>query len=294
MNPNRFKPMLAAAADAEIRYPVLLSPKLDGIRCLIIDGVAVGRSLKPIPNHHVQRTFGHAKFNGLDGELIVGDPTAKDVFQKTTSGVMSMDGKPEVRFWTFDDFSCPGGFYNRLKKMEYRVTPQEFCNSVAHHLVKNEESLNSYEVAYTEQGFEGVMLRDPEGRYKHGRSTSKEGGLLKVKRFTDSEALVVDVTEAQSNTNEAVRNALGQLERSSHKSGKVGKQMLGSLIVRDLITQTEFEIGTGFTAVERQVLWAQQKRLVGQVVKYKHQKSGEKDKPRFPVFLGFRNGVDIS
>jgi DNA ligase-1 len=70
--------------------------------------------------------------------------------------------------------------------------------------------------------------------------------------------------------------------------------MLGSLIVRDLITQTEFEIGTGFTAVERQVLWAQQKRLVGQVVKYKHQKSGEKDKPRFPVFLGFRNGVDIS
>lgn len=49
-------PMLATAVENldVLKYPVLVSPKLDGIRCLIIDGVAMSRSLKPIPNKHVQ------------------------------------------------------------------------------------------------------------------------------------------------------------------------------------------------------------------------------------------------
>ena len=33
------KPMLASPAGPLIPYPMLLSPKLDGIRCLIINGV---------------------------------------------------------------------------------------------------------------------------------------------------------------------------------------------------------------------------------------------------------------
>jgi DNA ligase 1 len=73
------KPMLASPAGPLIPYPMLLSPKLDGIRCLIINGVVCGRSLKPIPNRFVQQLFGRPELNGLDGELIVGPPTAKEV-----------------------------------------------------------------------------------------------------------------------------------------------------------------------------------------------------------------------
>jgi hypothetical protein len=32
---------------------------------------------------------------------------------------------------------------------------------------------------------------------------------------------------------------------------------------------------------------------MGKVVKYKSQPTGVKDKPRFPVFLGFRDVVDM-
>lgn len=109
------KPMLASPAGELIRLPALLSPKLDGIRCLIIDGVACGRSLKPLPNKHVQALLGRAEFNGLDGELIVGSPTAKDVFQQTSSGVMSIEGEPSVIFHVFDDFVETGGFQRRLR-----------------------------------------------------------------------------------------------------------------------------------------------------------------------------------
>ena len=75
----------------EIRLPVFVSKKADGIRCLVIDSVVYSRSLKPIRNKHVQQLFGKPEYNGMDGELVVGDIYAKDVFQKTTSGVMSAD-----------------------------------------------------------------------------------------------------------------------------------------------------------------------------------------------------------
>lgn len=288
------KPMLASPAGELIRLPALLSPKLDGIRCLVINGVAVGRSLKPLPNKYVQKLFGRQELNGLDGELIVGLPTAKDVFQQTSSGVMSIEGEPEVMFHVFDDFLETGGFQRRLHTAMRRIKKAKCCEPVEHHLVGDAAQLNSWEEDYLALGYEGVMLRSLDGPYKHGRSTAKEGYLLKVKRFEDSEARVIGYSELMHNANEAKRNELGQLERSSHKAGKVGKQTLGALLVKDLKTNVEFDIGTGFTAEQRQLLWAMGDNLMGKIVKYKSQPTGVKEKPRFPVFLGFRDTVDIS
>ena len=63
------KPMLAAPSDGnDLKYPIMVSPKLDGVRAIIIDGVVMSRSLKPIPNKYVQSLFGLEKFNGFDGE----------------------------------------------------------------------------------------------------------------------------------------------------------------------------------------------------------------------------------
>lgn len=287
------KPMLAAPAGELIRLPALLSPKLDGIRCLIIDGVAVGRSLKPLPNKYVQKLFGRQELNGLDGELIVGVPTAKEVFQTTSSGVMSIEGEPEVMFHVFDDFTESGGFQRRLHTAHRRIKKVKCCYPVDHHLIEVADDLNKWEEDYLTMGYEGVMLRSLDGPYKHGRSTAKEAYLLKVKRFEDSEAKIIGFSELMHNANEAKRNELGHLERSSHKSGKVGKQVLGALMVKDLKTGVEFDIGTGFTADQRKLLWATGDNLLGKVVKYKSQPTGVKEKPRFPVFLGFRDAVDM-
>ena len=88
---KQIKPLLACEVPLEqVRLPVYVSTKLDGIRCVIIDGVAYSRSLKPIRNKYIQSIIGNEKYNGFDGELVVGDIYDKDVFQKTTSGVMSV------------------------------------------------------------------------------------------------------------------------------------------------------------------------------------------------------------
>ena len=57
----------------------------------------------------------------------------------------------------------------------------------------NNEELIDYEQGAVEDGYEGVMLRDPSAPYKYGRSTVRKGYLLKLKRFEDSEAEVIDI-----------------------------------------------------------------------------------------------------
>lgn len=288
------KPMLASPTDGtNIRYPVLVSPKLDGVRCLIIDGMAMSRSLKPIPNQFVQTLFGKSPLNGLDGELIVGAPAGAGVYQRTVSGVMTAIGQPAITFWVFDDLSLSAGFAKRLNRAEQRIKRVGCARLVNHEYIETEADLLEEERHMLSVGYEGLMLRDPDGPYKLGRSTLREGYLLKLKRFTDAEAKIVGCTQLLTNTNEAKRNALGQLERSSHKAGKVATQQLGAFIVRDTKTDIEFEVGTGFTQKQREDYWRVRAHLLGDLVKYRYQAVGVKEKPRFPVFIGFRDRRDL-
>lgn len=293
--------MLAAPVDdlSRLKYPLLASPKLDGIRCVIFGGVAMSRSMKPIPNRHVQAILSaNTSWEGLDGELIVGDPTARDCFQKTSSGVMTIEGEPKFIYHVFDKWQhrisdkCDP-FEHRLKLAGAVLRGSPHATLVTHVRLMSEAALLQYEAGKLAAGYEGVMLRDPKGEYKQGRSTLREGGLLKLKRFEDSEAEVIGFEPLMHNENEAVRNELGHLERSSHKAGKVAMAMLGALKCRDLRTGVQFDIGTGFTSGQRQDLWVGRYKLKGKLVKYKFQPTGVKDKPRFPVFIGFRDRRDL-
>jgi DNA ligase-1 len=273
------------------------SPKLDGIRAVVIDGVVMSRNLKPIPNKHVQKLFGKQKFNGLDGELLLnGVEDMKDVFRHTSSAVMSVEGEPEVHFHVFDSFLHGGSKYSdRMDTIEVIVRGGKNIKTVTTREVENEDRVAILEEHWLELGYEGVMLRRNEGCYKFGRSTLKESLLLKLKRFSDSEAVIIGAEEQMENTNEKTKDALGHSKRSSHKAGKVAKGKLGALVVRDLKTNVEFNIGSGFNDEERTKLWSLEERpfLSGRVVKYRYFPTGSKDKPRFPTFLGFRDVIDI-
>jgi len=288
----RFKPMLAGKADLDnIKFPVMASPKLDGVRVIVYDGVVYSRNFKRIPNDHVQALFGRKECHGFDGELIVGDVTSDTVFQATTSGVMTGAGKPDVTLHVFDYTGSIHHFSSRHSELKKRAYKQKHVKVVPHVLINNIEELNAYEEECVAQGYEGIMIRDPKGKYKHGRSTTKEGGLLKIKRFEDDEAVVIGCEELMTNLNEQELDNLGHKVRSSKKEGLVPAGKLGALIVKHK-TFGEFKIGSGFTEDARIKLWRERDELKGRLAKFKYQPSGVKDKPRFPVFLGFRNKID--
>lgn len=281
------KPMLAKDWDQKRqRWPVLASPKFDGIRALNVEGVLVSRRLKPIPNKFIREMFSLPRYKGMDGELVLGN------FQQTTSAVMSHSGEPHVTWRVFDNFTLRDSFEVRLLKVETFASVDAFVfdtpiMAVPHVLCKNEDELLEYEIQCLSQGHEGVMIRDPKGPYKFGRSTVREGWLLKVKRFQDAEGIVIGFEELMHNSNEATTNELGKTKRSSHKAGMVPMNTLGALTLR-MENGVEVSVGSGFTAEQRKKWWKAKEVVLGKRVKFKFQQHGTKDKPRHPVFLGFR------
>lgn len=278
------------------------SPKLDGIRCTVQNGIAYSRSLKPIRNSYIQHVLGGSTLEGFDGELIVGSPTAHDVYRTTTSAVMRKTGTPEFTFWVFDSFKCwvfdsfTGKSYNyrqrllALRQITFAHPSIELLEAVD---LEGMAELVIYEKACLDAGFEGVILRAGSSKYKHGRATAKEGELIKVKRFSDSEATILGIEEQMKNNNEKKTNELGRSQRSSHKENKTPMGTLGALVCKDAYTGIQFNIGTGFTDSLRDRLWGCKDELIGQVVKYKYFDIGVKDAPRHPVFLGFRSSEDM-
>lgn len=294
-----FRPMLASPADfAHVKFPVLASPKIDGIRGLVKDSKLVTRKLLEVPNRHVFERLSTPDLEGLDGELCVGPPNAPDLMRKTTSGLMRRDGEPDFTFWVFDLHDEPEAPYHKRfgmleKALTTYIRAKHNIALLPQHEVKDIDALMEFEKRIVESGYEGVIIRSPKSLYKYGRSTAREGILLKVKRFEDSEALIVGFEEEMENTNEATKDNLGRTKRSSAKSGKVGKGTLGAFIARDLRTGVEFSVGGGLTADDRIRFWADRKHLDGRILKYKFFPVGVKEAPRHPVFLGFRDPKDM-
>ena len=291
--------MLAAAADLKkIQYPVLGFPKIDGIRAVIHRKQALSRKLIALPNQFIQGFFNHDRFQGLDGELVVGSPTDPLCIKHSTSGVMSRDGEPDFTFYVFDKWDHNDGYTLRLSEAHYQT--QQIRSRRVRHLagtyIDREDDLLAYEAAQLELGYEGIILRDPHGAYKHGRSTVREGGLLKLKRFQDSEARVLEVIEEQFNGNEAQKDNLGRTKRSSAKAGKVGKGRAGALRVKDLRTGIVFEVGTGMTDADKEEWWVwwnlPESQRPRRIVKYKFFAVGMQERPRHPVYLSWRHPMD--
>lgn len=284
------RPLLGAKVDDlnSLRYPYFASVKLDGIRALKYGPELISRTLKTIPNRRVRQALADVP-SGWDGELILNEPNAPDVYRNTNSRVMSRDADATgVRFFVFDNFEARGGFAERLNTLTDLPPVVVKLDQV---LVCSPREALEFEEQALRQGYEGIVLRRPDGAYKHGRSTLREGFLLKVKRFHDFEATVTGFEELLHNANEATVDERGYTKRSSHAAGKVPMGRLGALVAA--VDGRQFRIGTGFTEAERVAIWNNRDYYLGKIVKVKSLPIGVKDLPRHPVFLGWREKIDL-
>ena len=299
----KIKPLLSCQVPLDkVKFPIYISTKFDGIRALVIDSVVYSRSLKPIRNKHVQKLFGKSEYNGFDGELIVGDIYAKDVFQKTTSGVMSEYGTPDVTFHVFDLWNTPELIYEeRLRNLyDYLLDYETVCDlnnfkgisAVMNNKCYSQEDLEFFLNHEKNVGGEGLIGRKPDGVYKYGRSTPKEQLSIKFKFFQQEEFEVVGFNERMHNTNEQKRDELGYAERSSAKDGLVPTNTLGSLVLK--YNDTTFSCGTGFDDKLRKEIWDNKELYLGKLASIRYMSVGSKDLPRVPSFIGFRHTEDIS
>lgn len=289
-----FRPMLADSADlTKLRFPVVGSAKLDGIRCVIHEGKPKTRMLEDIPNLHIQKCLSDPRYANLDGEIVTFTNNVMDDFNTIQGNVMRRDGEPDFRFIVFDNFEDTERPYTE-RVANIKLPLLDPYASILHTvLIQDAGALAYWEAQYVSDGFEGIMLRDPHGRYKYGRSTVKEQGLLKYKRFFDAEATIIDFVEQMRNENAAEKSHVGTVKRSSAAAGKVPAGKLGALVVRNA-DGVEFEIGTGFTDAQRKSIWENRQAHHGMTVTYRYQELTPNNKPRFPSFLGFRFDLKVN
>jgi len=291
------KPMLSGKfknVEDEIKhlsYPLLATPKYDGIRALMVGGKLLSRTFKNIPNKHIFKTCVEVLPNGLDGELVSG------TFNETSGNVMRHDGESEFEYHVFDYVkdSLEKPYSERMRDLKELKLPS-WCVKVLPTQINNLEELEKLEKKYLSQGFEGIMLRSPNGVYKCGRGTVSQMDLVKVKRFKDAEAKIIGFEEEMHNANEAEKDNFGRTKRSTSQENKVGKNTLGALMVIGINEEfkgVEFKLGTGFDQELRLKIWNLKNKLNGEIVKYKYQSEGGEDRPRFPVFIGFRDKRDM-
>lgn len=290
------RPMLASALTdsslEQVRWPKLVSFKVDGYRCQLKDGRAYARSGKLHPCKAVQEWA--KQFNlPLDGELVV---PGQD-FNKAGGLLRRADYTGPFEFLIFDLVQDGLKAQERYQLLQHsQASWPSNCKLLTQWWVEDKEALLKLENQALQMGFEGLVLREPGALYKHGRGTLKDQIMLKLKRFRTAEARVLGVEPRKFNSNPAQRTPLGYTERSTEASGLLETNVLGKLHCIGLngpFAGAKFSIGNfdGLTDQDKIQLLAEPP--INKILTYKYFPEGVLDRPRHPVFLGWRPEWDL-
>jgi len=310
------KPMLAKDIDeSKLKFPLMLTPKIDGVFAFIQNGQLYARSLKQHENLFTNAKYSKNDFNGLRGELIVGnDPTIEDLCRNTGSGIRRIKGEPESTLWCFD-YILPEteklSYENRIELLKIKVNDLHqkgytFIKVIPTMWVHSLEQYLSIRDNYLQNGFEGCVVRDPSLPHKEGRSSSTKAHLWRYKPYATAEIRCTSFVEEMHNLNEAKTNELGRTERSSNQENLVGKGNLGAIVgnlIKPLLdcygnevspAGTEITIATGsLSDKERKYYWSNPLEMIGHVVEFEYMSFGLKDKPRFAQFKCIRSEINM-
>jgi len=292
MNPMLLPQEPLRVDDLKIGRIYYVQPKLDGIRLLIdpVDGIFT-RSGKRIPSAWLEsqlwNTYLRSPWNGvaLDGEIMLWNSTTQwwDPFNTIQSVVMSKtepngDYAQAWRFMIFDTpiertsfvvrwdeltRRCEVGFENRLKLVDTIRAGKFRAEEIAR--------------GFVDRGYEGAVIRDGMGWYKHGRATYASGLIYKYVDWIRDEAEIVSFQELETNLDTSCTRV----------DNRVPMNTLGALIVRHP-KFGRFNIGTGFSEMMRRDLWARRMWLLGSMVTFKYRPGHIKDAPCPAVFVGIR------
>lgn len=296
------RPLLAGKVDFKIlKYPVLCTPKLDGIRCVILDGQVLSRTMKLIPNNFIREELSKIRYEDgghpdrLDGELMLRESNPNN-YDAVQSAVMSVEGKPDFVYKVFDRFTEPFADYeDRIidLALETLDDPNKRIKFVTPYRCDNKETVLEVLERYLNKGYEGLMMRYPESPYKFGRSTDKEGYLLKLKKFFDDEGFLVEVIEKMINNNPKETNELGYAKRSSKKENLEPSGTAGAMILKWKGVDIKCGFGPGITDAIKKSWWINREEIKGSQMKFTYQELTKTGAPRFPKIILQRHEDDI-
>lgn len=302
MIPEGFKPMLFpndSVSLEKIKGEYMVSPKLDGIRCLFIDGEMLSRKFKPIRNVRVQQRFHHVKAlskrTGLiyDGELYI----HKKNFPEIAGYVMSMD-KPipeDLSFHLFDVYDPQMPMEKAYSRHTHiRFLPETaYVVKVPQYVLNNWQAIADAYEQFREWGYEGAILKSTKSTYKFGRITSRSGDGYKLKPYETWDVTITGVEQAtKCKDGEEYRTTteLGKSRTSKKQGDRELVEKAGSFVF--MFNGFESHASLAMTDAEKEEVWLNQDKYIGKKIEVKGMMVGSKDRIRHPVFVRFRRDLD--
>ncbi|MDY0190434.1 MAG: DNA ligase [Desulfuromonas sp.] len=256
-----FDPMLPRVYSTNVDVSGwLMSEKLDGVRAYW-DGQQLysknGHLLQP-PK---QFTVDLPNFP-LEGELWGGHGT----FQQVASTIQRQQphaGWLKLKFAIFDAPTIPGGFAQRIVQAQqwFSNHPSAYAFVIKQTIVRDADHLQQQLRAIEHAGGEGLIVRQAEALYIHGRSHT----ILKVKSYQDAEATVI-----------------------AHLPGHGrNRARMGALVV-ELNNGIQFRLGSGFSDAERE-----HPPAIGENITFKYYGYYPSGIPKFPSFMRCKADAEL-
>ena len=272
-----------------------LEVKLDGVRAVTVIYPTgkidmFSRNGKELNNFNhikdeISKTFNISSINEalvLDGEIVSDDfqTLMKQIHRKNSSQ------NKDAKLFLFDllplEYFKKGiyekSYFSRIEQLK-KINERFFVQSQIINIIdsvnvdldteKGEIEFKNFNKNSIINGYEGIMIKDPESFYECKRSTT----WLKSKPFIEISLEVKDYEEG-----------------TGRNKGK-----LGAIIAEGIDEDKKFKtnVGSGFTDLQRKEFWEDKDKLIGQIIEIRadsisKSQDGENWSLRFPRFKSFR------
>ena len=290
----------------KIQFPVLASPKLDGMRLKAMPDGLYSLTHKPQSRDH------HAMFSRILAKTlqqdIVLDCELWSPYLKFNE-IMRKENLHKCELYVFDMMTkdewysgTERPFMDRVDEyqqwIQRHVEPGMKVQAVDQVVLRTPKELEEMFDLCLSRGLEGCVIRPVLSKYKHGRATLNEGLMFKWKKWVTVDGKIVGFKPATRMNKDAPREVdeLGHPKAVHSKQHRTETDAIGSI-------EVELDDGTRFFAVgasaEKMVdfVWPQSQALfasayLGKMVEVRYQETGTKDKPRMPAITRWRPDKD--
>ena len=270
-----YYPMLAHQYEnkkKEIKFPCFVQPKLDGVRCVVVNNKLYSRNGNRFPElPHIENELSLLNKDNLilDGELYTDDINFEKIvglvkkFKKSEEDEKNSE-KIYLNVFDYIDHKLPyeqrmknlDNFFEKNKNMKYiKQVKTEEC--------KNQEAIYDFLEKYTKEGYEGVIIRNKKGNYEEN---SRSVNLQKLKKFIDEEFEIIDYTTPDT-----------------------GKEVGCVIWICKTKDGKKFNVRPSGNYQERKNLYKNAKKFIGKMLTVRYQELTNGKVPRFPVGVAIRD-----
>ena len=270
-----YYPMLAHQYEnkkKDIKFPCFVQPKLDGVRCVVVNYKLYSRNGNRFPElPHIENEL--KLFNSdnliLDGELYTDDINFEKIVglvKKFKKSEEDEKNSEKIYLNVFDYIDNKLTYEQRMKNLDdffEKNKNMKYIKQVKTEECLKEENINDFLEKYTKEGYEGLIIRNKKGIYEEN---SRSINLQKLKKFIDEEFEIIDYTTPDT-----------------------GKEVGCVIWVCKTKEGKKFTVRPSGNYQERKILYRNAKKYIGKMLTVRYQELTNGKVPRFPVGIAIRD-----